>query len=211
MAVQVESLRSTCSLTEVILMGKDIELLLLKKEVQEKLDSLSAISVKNLPPTTSKRVEFVAGDVDLGYIHDYDRPLLSKLRPRRTNTTELGTESTSVSIETSSVATQTDRQHKHSSSSSSSSSSDSDSDSSDSSDSDSDDAGAKNKKTSNEVELVEAEVQTDPQSRWRSSSSSSSSSSSDEETSKVEQGTMTDQVSAGDCNSVFELPQGWGV
>ena len=104
--VQVENLRSTCSLTEVILMGKDIELLLLKKEVQEKLDSLSAISVKNLAPTTSKRVEFITGDVDLGYIHDYDRPLLSKLRPRRANTTELGSPSTNTAAGAVSVETQ---------------------------------------------------------------------------------------------------------
>ena len=67
----------------MILTGKDIELLLLKKDVEDKLDSLSSISVKTLAPTTNKRVEFVAGDVDLGYLHDYDRPLLSKLRPRR--------------------------------------------------------------------------------------------------------------------------------
>ena len=179
-------------------MGKDIELLLLKKEVQEKLDSLSTINVRNLPATTSKRVEFIAGEVDLGYIHDYDRPLLSKLRPRRTNTSEPGSGgSTNTPGATVSVQTQTDPHGHSSSSSSSSSSSDSDSDSSDSSDSDSD-AGKKGKKTANKVQLVEAGVQTDHQTRRHSSSSSSSSaSSSDEETSKVEQGTMTDQVSAG--------------
>ena len=182
----------------MILTGKDIELLLLKKEVQEKLDSLSAVNVKNLPQTTNKRVEFIAGDVDLGYIHDYDRPLLSKLRPRRANTTDLDNESTI----TTNVETQTDPQHKHkraSSSSSSSSSSDSDSDSSDSSDSDSD---AAVKKTANKVQLVDAEVQTDSQIRRRASSSSSSSSSSDEEISKTEQGTMTDQVNTDRCNLI---------
>ena len=202
---QVDSLRSTCSLTEVILTGKDIELLLLKQEVQEKLDSLSTINIKNLPQTTSKRVEFIAGEVDLGYIHDYDRPLLSKLRPRRATAPDVSSGSTNTPSESVNIETQTDSKltsakHKHASSSSSSSSSDSDS--SDSSDSESDVASTKNKKASDKVELkskvelVDVQVQTESQSRRRSASaSSSSSSSSDDESSKVEQGTMTDQVS----------------
>lgn len=50
----MDSLRSTCSLTSVILKGKDIELLLLKKDVQEKLTSLNDIEIKDLPPTITK-------------------------------------------------------------------------------------------------------------------------------------------------------------
>ena len=61
-AAQVESLRSTCSLTDVILKGKDIELLLLKKDVQEKLTTLNEVEVKNLPKTISK----VSGAVWVG-------------------------------------------------------------------------------------------------------------------------------------------------
>ena len=105
----MESLRSTCSLTEVILTGKDIELLLLKKDVQEKLDSLSSVGVKSLAPTTSKRVEFVAGDVDLGYLHDYDRPLLSKLRPRRSLVAAAGGAGGAPAENTACAQTQTDR------------------------------------------------------------------------------------------------------
>lgn len=82
LAVQVDGLRSTCNLTEVILKGKDIELLLLKKDVQDKLSSLNDVDIKNLPQTITKEVNFVQGTVDLGFIQDHDRPLLSKLRRR---------------------------------------------------------------------------------------------------------------------------------
>lgn len=71
--VQVESLRSTCTLTEMVLNGKDIELLLLKKDVQDKLTALGDIDVKALPATVQKQIEFVSGTVDFGRLHDRDR------------------------------------------------------------------------------------------------------------------------------------------
>ncbi len=80
MATTVDGLRSTCNLTEVILKGKDIELLLLKKDVQKKLSSLGDINIKNLPKTINKKVTFMAGSLDLGVMHDSDRPTLSKMK-----------------------------------------------------------------------------------------------------------------------------------
>ena len=82
-SVRVDSLRSTCNLTEVILKGKDIELLLLKKDVEDKLNTLHDVNIKNLPATLTKEVTFVPGSVDMGYLQDKDRPLLSKFRPKR--------------------------------------------------------------------------------------------------------------------------------
>jgi hypothetical protein len=80
---QMENLRSTCQLTEMILGGKDIELLLLKKDVVEKLTALGAIDVKPAPSTSSKVVRFVPGSLELGYLHDDERPLISSMkRPR---------------------------------------------------------------------------------------------------------------------------------
>lgn len=110
--LQIEGLRSTCNLTDAILMGKDIELLLLRKDVQEKLESLSAIEVRDLPVTANKVVEFVAGTIDFGYLHDFDRPLLSKMRPRRPNIFDVHdavyNTSVCVQLETSNTETQTD-------------------------------------------------------------------------------------------------------
>lgn len=83
MAVAVDGLRSTIALTEVILKGKDIELLLLKRDVQDKLSSLDSIDIKSLPQTIYKKVNFVSGAMDMGYIQDMDRPLLSKMRHKR--------------------------------------------------------------------------------------------------------------------------------
>lgn len=85
LSTQVDGLRSTCSLTEVILQGKDIELLLLKKDVQEKLNVLNDVEIKKPPQTVSKRVKFECGQMELGFIHDQDRPLLSKMRLQQKN------------------------------------------------------------------------------------------------------------------------------
>lgn len=82
LTIQVESLRSTCNLTEVILKGKDIELLLLKKDVQDKLSTLNEFTVQELPATINKVVNYVVGKVEFGYIHDLDRPLLTRRSPK---------------------------------------------------------------------------------------------------------------------------------
>ena len=73
-------MRSTCTLTEMVLNGKDIELLLLKKDVQDKLTALSDIDVKALPATVQKQIEFVPGTVDFGRLHDRDRATM-RMRP----------------------------------------------------------------------------------------------------------------------------------
>jgi len=83
--ITVEGLRSTCSLTEVILQGKDMELLLLKKDVQKKLSSLGDIIIKTMPTTVTKVVKYIPGDIDLGVLHDLDRPFVSKSRTKTKN------------------------------------------------------------------------------------------------------------------------------
>ena len=75
--VNLESLKSTCSLTEIVLKGKDIELLLLKKQVQEKLTSLAEITLDTLPKSVNKHVTFSAGNMDLGTLEDMDKPKMS--------------------------------------------------------------------------------------------------------------------------------------
>lgn len=72
MRQQVENLRSTCTLTEMVLSGKDIELLLLKKDVQDKLLALGDIDIKNLPATVARNIQFIPGAVDFGYLEDAD-------------------------------------------------------------------------------------------------------------------------------------------
>lgn len=85
----VDTLKSTVQLTELIIKGKDMELLLLQKEIQEKLQAFSRTSVaKELPKTVHKVIHFVPGMLDMGYIHDSDRPLLSQTRHRFNNQSE---------------------------------------------------------------------------------------------------------------------------
>lgn len=79
----IESMKATCAITDIVLAGKDIELLLLKKDVEEKLTSLNAVDVPDLPKESSKRVEFVSGAVDFGYICDRDKPLSSTMRLKK--------------------------------------------------------------------------------------------------------------------------------
>lgn len=72
-----DALKSTVQLTSLVVKGKDMELLLLKKEVQEKLETLGNAMIKELPKTASKVINYVPGMIDMGYIHDSDRPFLS--------------------------------------------------------------------------------------------------------------------------------------
>ena len=80
--LNVDSLKSTCSLTELVLQGKDIELLLLKKQVQEKLSCLSDIEINDIPDSVSSEFVFIPGCVDMGYLEDpkNPQPKQSKLR-----------------------------------------------------------------------------------------------------------------------------------
>ena len=75
--VNLESLKSTCNLTEIVLKGKDIELLLLKKQVQEKLTSLAEITLDTLPSSVNKHVTYNPGNMDLGTLEDMDKPKMS--------------------------------------------------------------------------------------------------------------------------------------
>jgi len=51
-----DELRSAASLTEMILDSKDIELLLLKNDVQNKLGTLTTNDEKFAPPSTASKV-----------------------------------------------------------------------------------------------------------------------------------------------------------
>ncbi|XP_067680171.1 tripartite motif-containing protein 2-like isoform X1 [Haliotis asinina] len=70
MQANLDGLKSTCNLTELVLKGKDIELLLLKKQVQDKLSCLSDIEIKDLPKTVNKVVNFNPGTLDIGVLED---------------------------------------------------------------------------------------------------------------------------------------------
>lgn len=72
--VNLDSLKSTCSLTEIVLKGKDIELLLLKKQVQEKLTSLGDIELNSLPSSVNKEVTFSPGTLELGTLEEVGAP-----------------------------------------------------------------------------------------------------------------------------------------
>ncbi|CAG5136204.1 unnamed protein product [Candidula unifasciata] len=72
MQSNLDSLKTTCNLTELVLKGKDIELLLLKKQVQEKLSTLATVELKDLPQTVGKQIYFVPGSLNLGKLEDPD-------------------------------------------------------------------------------------------------------------------------------------------
>lgn len=72
--VNIDAVKSTCNLTELVLKGKDIELLLLKKQVQEKLTALNDIELNSLPETVAKQVTFNPGNLDLGTLEDPGTP-----------------------------------------------------------------------------------------------------------------------------------------
>ena len=70
---EVDSLRSTCSLAELVLKGRDLELLMIKKQVQEKLSTLGAIDTQtNFLQHSTPHIEFVPGSVDLGILQNAD-------------------------------------------------------------------------------------------------------------------------------------------
>lgn len=77
---EYDTFKGTVQLTELVLKGKDMELLLLKKEVQNKLEALSTRTIDNLPPTSERAVKFIPGMVDMGYIHDSESESISRHR-----------------------------------------------------------------------------------------------------------------------------------
>ena len=100
----LDSLKSTCNLTELVLKGKDIELLLLKKQVQDKLSCLAEVTLKDLPKSVQKQVAFMPGSMELGILQDMDGP------PQRGLLTQLslpaGSGNSSVQIRTSQTQTE---------------------------------------------------------------------------------------------------------
>lgn len=63
-----DSLQSACNLTEIVMRDKGVEMLLLKKEIQSKIDHLLDSSLPPLPPDLQLDVQFIPGDVKLGEI-----------------------------------------------------------------------------------------------------------------------------------------------
>ena len=95
----VDSLKSTCSLTELVLKGKDIELLLLKKQVQEKLSALSDIEIRDLPSTVHKAIAFVPAEMTFGELQENDKPIETVSNNVTIATPSESTKTTSVQTE----------------------------------------------------------------------------------------------------------------
>lgn len=76
----LEQLKSTCNLTEMVVKGKDIEMLLLKKQLCEKFDEFQIIKLDPTPRNINKKVIFVPGRVDLGKLIE---PELNKASTER--------------------------------------------------------------------------------------------------------------------------------
>ena len=66
----LDQLKSTCNLTEMVVKGKDIELLLLKKQLCEKFEEFQAINLDPIPKNIIRKVNFLQGSVDLGRLED---------------------------------------------------------------------------------------------------------------------------------------------
>ena len=96
----------------LFVLGKDMELLLLKKDVQDKLTTLGSVEIKNLPATIKKQVKFHIGSIDIGYIEDNERPLLSKMRFQRYGQNGNDTMIQHSSIDTKDSSSQTDGNRK---------------------------------------------------------------------------------------------------
>jgi hypothetical protein len=61
-----EQIKNTCSLTELVIHGKDIELLLVKKQLMEKFRELDAVELDPLPENICMRLDFQPGQLNLG-------------------------------------------------------------------------------------------------------------------------------------------------
>ena len=69
----LDQLKSTCNLTEMVVKGKDIEMLLLKKQLCEKFDEFQDIELDPVPENIFKKVFFIPGSVDLGKITEINK------------------------------------------------------------------------------------------------------------------------------------------
>lgn len=63
-----ENLKTTCNLAEIIMNDRGVEMLLLKKELQDKLSTLLEPALPPLPNDVSSKLKFVPGNVRLGHI-----------------------------------------------------------------------------------------------------------------------------------------------
>ena len=63
-----EQIKNTCSLTELVIHGKDIELLLVKKQLMEKFRELDAVELDPLPENICMRLDFQPGELHLGML-----------------------------------------------------------------------------------------------------------------------------------------------
>jgi hypothetical protein len=61
-----EQIKNTCSLTELVIHGKDIELLLVKKQLMDKFRELDAVELDPLPENICMRLDFQPGQLNLG-------------------------------------------------------------------------------------------------------------------------------------------------
>lgn len=66
----LDQLKSTCNLTEMVVKGKDIEMLLLKKQLCEKFDEFEDVKLESMPKNVLKKVNFIPGSFDLGRLTD---------------------------------------------------------------------------------------------------------------------------------------------
>ena len=64
----LDKLQSTCNLTDIMVKDKGMELLLLKKEIQDKLQNLLQRQVRQPPENAMKQVKFIPGNVVFGYL-----------------------------------------------------------------------------------------------------------------------------------------------
>ena len=66
---KLEDLQSTCNLTDIISKDKSLELLLLRREIQDKVNHLLETNTEGPPPNIAQQVTFVPGQVNFGYLH----------------------------------------------------------------------------------------------------------------------------------------------
>lgn len=82
--VLLDSLRSSCSLSEVVVRGKDLNFLLLKKSIQEKLRQSERIQpLLEVPSSLTKQVRFVPGGFELGWLQEDGEKRKAKYPSRR--------------------------------------------------------------------------------------------------------------------------------
>ncbi|CAF0918137.1 unnamed protein product [Brachionus calyciflorus] len=62
----LDQLKSTCNLTDMVVKGKDIEMLLLKKQLCDKFEEFEEINLDAVPDNLTKKVNFIPGNINLG-------------------------------------------------------------------------------------------------------------------------------------------------